>query len=166
MIIQINQELCLGCGVCVDACQKRAIFMDDQKAVIVIGLCNECEACIDVCPNEAITIVGETTPICLTPIQNTDEAPIITFIPRSEQSENSNSLYASKPLTDAFTSFIGNIVAPRMAEMAISVLDRSLAKSPPTFSQSLAKPSHDPTHRMKQRRNRSHGGAGKGRKFG
>lgn len=165
MIIQVKQEFCRGCGVCMDACQIGAIFMDDKKAVIDIGLCNECEACIDACPNEAISKVFEKTPISLTPIQITNETPMVTIIPRFEQLvKSTNSLNASKPFAVAVTSFLGNIVAPRVADMAILALDRSLTKSP-QITCNLEEPSHDPTHRMKQRCNRSHGGAGKGRKF-
>jgi ferredoxin len=34
MKMQVNQELCAGCGTCMDECPEGAIQLVDQKAVI------------------------------------------------------------------------------------------------------------------------------------
>jgi len=56
-IIQIDQEKCNGCGLCVDACAEGAIQLIDGKAKLVSEVyCDGLGACIGHCPQDAITI--------------------------------------------------------------------------------------------------------------
>lgn len=55
MAAVVNQETCVGCGACVDACPVNAIKVED-KAVIAEGDCIECGACVGSCPTEAISL--------------------------------------------------------------------------------------------------------------
>ena len=50
----VDKELCTGCGICEDFCEKEAIKVEDDTAVINYEKCNECGTCKDECPNEAI----------------------------------------------------------------------------------------------------------------
>jgi Pyruvate/2-oxoacid:ferredoxin oxidoreductase delta subunit len=57
-IIQIDDELCDGCGQCVPACAEGAIEIVDGKARIVAEkYCDGLGACLGDCPNDALTIV-------------------------------------------------------------------------------------------------------------
>jgi ferredoxin len=56
MAAKINQEVCEGCGACVDVCPENAITMVDDKAVVDAAKCTECGLCVDACPMEAIAI--------------------------------------------------------------------------------------------------------------
>ncbi|MDF2927068.1 MAG: (Fe-S)-binding protein [Paenibacillaceae bacterium] len=57
-IIQIHEELCNGCGVCVDACHEGAIELIDGKAVLVSDIyCDGLGACLPNCPTGAIEII-------------------------------------------------------------------------------------------------------------
>jgi len=47
---------CIGCGVCIDSCNAKAISIVKGKAKINQNLCEGCAMCIAVCPNEAISI--------------------------------------------------------------------------------------------------------------
>lgn len=54
-MVQINQEKCIGCGLCVKDCIAAAIKIKDQKAEIVND-CIYCGHCVAVCPSEAVSI--------------------------------------------------------------------------------------------------------------
>ena len=56
-IIEINEELCDGCGACVSACSEGAIAIVDGKAKLVReDLCDGIGVCIGNCPKGAIEI--------------------------------------------------------------------------------------------------------------
>jgi len=61
-IIDIDEELCDGCGQCVIACAESAIEIIDGKAkVISDNLCDGLGACIGDCPQGALKIVERET---------------------------------------------------------------------------------------------------------
>jgi electron transport complex protein RnfB len=51
----IDQELCVGCGNCVERCPVDAITLDDI-ATVNRDMCLGCGLCAGVCPEEAITL--------------------------------------------------------------------------------------------------------------
>jgi Pyruvate/2-oxoacid:ferredoxin oxidoreductase delta subunit len=57
-LIEIDEELCDGCGECVTACAEGAIALVDGKAKLISDVyCDGLGACIGDCPQGAITIV-------------------------------------------------------------------------------------------------------------
>ncbi len=55
-IIQIDQEKCVGCGLCASACQQGAIAMVNGKAKVVRDdYCDGIGNCLPVCPVSAIS---------------------------------------------------------------------------------------------------------------
>ncbi len=55
-IIKINEDKCIGCGLCANACQQSAIEMIDGKAkVIHDDYCDGLGKCLPVCPVNAIS---------------------------------------------------------------------------------------------------------------
>lgn len=57
-IIEINEELCDGCGQCVPGCAEGALQIIDGKARMVSEVyCDGLGACIGECPNGALKIV-------------------------------------------------------------------------------------------------------------
>jgi len=51
----VKEDLCMGCGVCVDACPYEARLIDPRRKVAIIRpfLCDSCGSCVAVCPNDA-----------------------------------------------------------------------------------------------------------------
>lgn len=57
-IIEINEELCNGCGLCVNACHEGAIGLVHGKAKLLRDdYCDGLGNCLPVCPVDAITFV-------------------------------------------------------------------------------------------------------------
>jgi heterodisulfide reductase subunit A len=57
---EVNEELCIGCGLCLKACQYGAVKLsaaqDGDKAAVLPALCQGCGACNSVCPTGAIDL--------------------------------------------------------------------------------------------------------------
>jgi len=59
----VNQEMCTGCGTCVEECPVHAIALDDHdRAAIDEEHCIRCGTCHDVCPVEAVRHDSERIP--------------------------------------------------------------------------------------------------------
>ncbi|MBI9043806.1 MAG: 4Fe-4S binding protein [Anaerolineaceae bacterium] len=57
-IIQINEELCNGCGLCITACAEGALKLVDGKAKLITdAYCDGLGACLPDCPTGAINII-------------------------------------------------------------------------------------------------------------
>ena len=57
-IVQIDQERCDGCGLCVPSCAEGAIRLINGKAVLSAdNLCDGLGACLGECPRDAIRII-------------------------------------------------------------------------------------------------------------
>lgn len=56
-IVHIDEELCDGCGNCIDACHEQAIELVDGVATLVSDVyCDGLGDCLGECPQDAITI--------------------------------------------------------------------------------------------------------------
>lgn len=57
-IVQIDEEKCMGCGLCASACHENAIQMEGGKArLIKDDYCDGLGDCLPACPTDAITII-------------------------------------------------------------------------------------------------------------
>lgn len=56
--IKINNQECVGCGMCVKDCPNDAIRIRNGKAKMVLEHCLECGHCIAICPKAAVSMDG------------------------------------------------------------------------------------------------------------
>ncbi len=57
--LKVDQEICAGCGSCLEACWLDIPRIEDGAAVIDSPYCMRCPLCSSACPEEAITLVGQ-----------------------------------------------------------------------------------------------------------
>lgn len=55
-MLQIDTELCIGCGLCESTCTFGAIVVGDQGYAVVNEACTLCGSCVDVCEVGALAI--------------------------------------------------------------------------------------------------------------
>lgn len=56
--VQINEDLCIGCGLCTKTCVACNLEIQNEKAKKKIEECLLCGQCVAICPKEAIAISG------------------------------------------------------------------------------------------------------------
>jgi heterodisulfide reductase subunit A len=52
----VNEEQCIGCGLCEEICTYGAHYLEDAKSHTIAALCRGCGACAAECPRRAITM--------------------------------------------------------------------------------------------------------------
>jgi len=57
-IMTVDEDLCIGCGTCVDRCQFGALDVPDDLLVISSDNCVGCGVCAIVCPEDALALVA------------------------------------------------------------------------------------------------------------
>ena len=70
IVLEVKEELCKGCGLCVEVCDRGKLQLDDrpnkqgvQPAVVCPGVdCTGCCDCATICPDAAIEIYIVTSP--------------------------------------------------------------------------------------------------------
>jgi NAD-dependent dihydropyrimidine dehydrogenase PreA subunit len=127
-VMQVNQELCTGCGSCIDVCSVRAIQLVDHVAEIDDDLCIACEACLEACPNGAIisiTVPVYNAPITVQPVTDSglDLKQHPTMFPETPVTDR-----GLKPLAGAALTFLGSEVAPRLMDVLIKSIENKLAR--------------------------------------
>lgn len=50
----VDEDLCAGCGDCLERCQFGALAVPDDVCTVDAGCCVGCGLCVTVCPTEAL----------------------------------------------------------------------------------------------------------------
>ena len=59
--VEINKDLCIGCGKCVKDCVSEKLKIVDGKAQFMYERCIQCGHCYAICPTGAVSMPGYTT---------------------------------------------------------------------------------------------------------
>ncbi len=58
MTAEVNEELCIGCQLCLDLCPVHAITFAEGKSMVIEAICRGCGTCAAACPSKAIAVKG------------------------------------------------------------------------------------------------------------
>jgi len=61
-MLEVNESLCRGCGLCARVCPQRAISLIGGKAKIDPRRCNSCYQCVNICQQGAILELVAVSP--------------------------------------------------------------------------------------------------------
>lgn len=59
-VVVIDEQLCIGCGDCVELCPQKILYIDEEDGICRVTDHNKCDrlrGCERICPTEAIKIV-------------------------------------------------------------------------------------------------------------
>jgi NAD-dependent dihydropyrimidine dehydrogenase PreA subunit len=59
---RVDQDLCSGCGACLERCQMEAVYLEDDWAVIDLKRCVGCGLCVTTCPTKAMSLRPKPRP--------------------------------------------------------------------------------------------------------
>jgi NAD-dependent dihydropyrimidine dehydrogenase PreA subunit len=63
--VEIDQELCTGCGACVSMCPARILYLDAKTGTAKVTdekVCDRLAGCVRVCPTGAIKVKRAASP--------------------------------------------------------------------------------------------------------
>jgi heterodisulfide reductase subunit A-like polyferredoxin len=55
-LAQVDEDLCIGCGTCVEKCPMETIDLDNSIAHVNEDKCIGCGVCAHLCPEDAINL--------------------------------------------------------------------------------------------------------------
>ena len=123
-MVTINSSDCNGCGICIDTCPTGALVLQNKHAFIHQELCQECHSCIETCPQGAI-VVREKYPAPGNVIRiPANPEPVL-----NTWAETAKPMPLREMLLPAIGSILlwtGRELVPRLADMALTVLDRRI----------------------------------------
>ncbi|MBY8991906.1 MAG: 4Fe-4S binding protein [Candidatus Lokiarchaeota archaeon] len=81
-VVEVDSELCTGCGVCVDRCQMGALSIVDDISSVNRKKCLGCGLCVVTCPSEAINLSNKEKES--SPPKTTDELNALILSKKKE----------------------------------------------------------------------------------
>ena len=143
MTIIVNQELCTGCGMCVEACPSNAISLIAGTALIDQEKCSSCQICTQVCPTGALQFSNMLTPEILKPLPAMNALSPRTTTEISPEPDNWKT---------TIISVFGQYFLPRLAEILATFIEQRFLSTTPKHTPEVANTYHDRPNRRHKRR--------------
>lgn len=126
-MIYVNETVCDGCGLCVEACPTGALVLLNHRAYILQNLCEECQTCVYTCPRGAI-LTTEAQEVSHDVIRvQTPSADHLS--PQTEQSEQAPHRDVILPALGSILLWTGRELLPRLADLALAYIDQKIQYS-------------------------------------
>lgn len=125
MEMQVNAELCTGCGACIEVCPNEAIHLSEGLPVFDQSVCTQCQSCKDACPVNAITMVDLSVAV----MKPTVVQPVVQPVHEDEIAVTELVPSSPKPWLSTVLGFAGREILPRLADVLFTALDRRLAQT-------------------------------------
>ncbi len=136
-MIQIDEQLCTGCGTCVNVCPKGAISLQGGVATLTVERCDNCGACADACTQGAILLVERVEPGSQMLMTRPTAQPSVPAATMPSGPLVTHQRTSFLPLMASFLRWAGTALAPHLADIALQVLDRRVTSSPLSRTQGL-----------------------------
>jgi NAD-dependent dihydropyrimidine dehydrogenase PreA subunit len=123
-IIEIDEDLCDGCGNCVPSCAEGALEIIDGKAKVVADIyCDGLGACLGECPTGALTIVEREA-------EEFDEKAVEEFLSEKEKPQSQEIPFVSGGCPSArLQSFQPSVPASEVGQQAEAEADSEQVES-------------------------------------
>ncbi|MGI5837335.1 MAG: 4Fe-4S binding protein [Chloroflexota bacterium] len=115
VLASVEKETCTGCGQCITACSRGAIYMVDGIADVDPTICRGCGVCAQACPTGALSMVYPARDIVSVESQPSIPAPR----PRAEVVQPFNPMRS--PKRQSLLARAATAVAPAALNLAIAV---------------------------------------------
>lgn len=119
--MQINEEICNGCGLCVKDCPLNIIRLEDKKAIIDAG-CVECRTCLKVCPSQAVS----SEPSCEAGTLTCRCCPVACRIPDGGRGACARFVHHNGRIVRSRPLLAYEAVAPALAGEPVDVIKKPL----------------------------------------
>jgi MinD superfamily P-loop ATPase len=90
---EIDREVCVGCGECVENCEAGALELRDGRAVVREVLCEGCGLCSIICPLSAVRLVKRGSGVVRT--VETEEGKVVVYGELNPGEANSGKLVST-----------------------------------------------------------------------
>lgn len=118
MTILVNEELCKGCGICMDVCPDQAISLHNGVVSIDRAKCSLCQLCVGICPTGALQVAEAFS-------SATSEKPRAMEVFHPQETTRISPQQTGK--SGAWLYLLGQSVLPRLADILARFVEQRLA---------------------------------------
>lgn len=134
MKVRIQQDDCIGCGVCIEACPAGAISLVEKKATITYAECRGCAICVDACPAGVIDVLVSSSLVSSTDVVSSPQQQTTVSLNagNNHSIQGTSAMPIVPPVPPAHTGFVHDL-----SLSFISIVDRVVHPTQSSFAHTL-----------------------------